>query len=229
MKKISQEELDERVRQHSLWLQDKDGERLDLSYHDLERLDLSDSPLKRAIFIGAKLRSANFQLTNLFEAELEDADLREADFRNSNLREACLSFAMLNRADFRCSTLGGADFVGAAIEGAHLEGAIINDAFGLPTAPKIENIDRKLLEVLNADKHFLDVKSCYTHETTLGRLGWYIKIAEKEGQSLERNYGRSVAGALIFHASYPNKRIPDWYASDEQALEDIRRNAYEED
>jgi len=67
---MNQNELNEMLEKHTLWLVDKkDGERADLSEADLRGADLS----------GADLREAN----------LRGADLSKADLRGANLDFSC--------------------------------------------------------------------------------------------------------------------------------------------
>ena len=57
------------------------------------------------------------------------------------------------------------------------------------------------------------------------RAGWAITLAGPAGAALERRVGSWLAGALIYAASTGRKEVPDFFASDADALEDIRRCA----
>ena len=82
MKKITQEELNEFLRKHKLWLaREPEGEWANLS--------------------GADLSGANLSWANLSGANLSGANLREADLRGANLRGADLSWANLSGANLR--------------------------------------------------------------------------------------------------------------------------------
>lgn len=83
--KPTQKELDEILRKHKLWLEDKEGG---------ERADLGSANLS-----GANLGSANLRGANLRFANLRGADLHYADLRYSNLRDADLSFSDLSGAN----------------------------------------------------------------------------------------------------------------------------------
>jgi hypothetical protein len=50
---------------------------------------------------------------------------------------------------------------------------------------------------------------------TNSRAGWTISLAGEPGRRLEQIFGSAVAAALIYARSRPDKRIPDFYASDE--------------
>ena len=78
LRKISQEELNEIVKNHRHWL-NKDCEgwekmRADLSYVDLRRANLRDVDLRQAIFRGADLRGADLMGASLINADLSGAN-----------------------------------------------------------------------------------------------------------------------------------------------------------
>ena len=67
----------------------------------------------------------------------------------------------------------------------------------------------------------------HTCETTHCRAGWAIHLAGAAGYALEQKLGSAeLAGRAIYLAS--TGRAPSFYASDEDALEDLRRCATEE-
>ena len=61
--------------------------------------------------------------------------------------------------------------------------------------------------------------------TTHCRAGWAIHLAGAAGYALEDRIGSSAAGALIYAASRPELPVPDFFASDEDALADLREHA----
>ena len=63
----------------------------------------------------------------------------------------------------------------------------------------------------------------HTCETTHCRAGWAITLAGSKGLELETKYGPNVAGCMIYRAS--TGRVPNFYASNEAALADIRAQA----
>jgi hypothetical protein len=67
----------------------------------------------------------------------------------------------------------------------------------------------------------------HTCETTHCRAGWAIHLAGVAGKVLEHCCGSNVAGALIHIASSPalEGKVPNFFASNEAALADIRRLA----
>jgi hypothetical protein len=91
MKTFTEEQLQEILQKHKLWLDGKKGgECADLRYADL----------RCANFREAVLRYANFNYADLREANFSYADLRGADFSYANFREA-----NLRCADFRYANL----------------------------------------------------------------------------------------------------------------------------
>ena len=47
----------------------------------------------------------------------------------------------------------------------------------------------------------------------------------KPGSDLEKRVGAEAAGILIYLKSTPNAPVPNFYASDEDAMKDIRERA----
>jgi hypothetical protein len=51
-------------------------------------------------------------------------------------------------------------------------------------------------------------------------------LAGDAGSQLERELGTNAAAALIYYASDPDlDRVPDWFATDDEAMADIQRLA----
>ena len=92
-------EIKETLRLHRAWrLDEKDGERADLSGADLSRADLTYANLSRA---------------NLAYADLTYANLRGADMKDANLSHAYLTGANLSHADLRGADMGGSSQIDA--------------------------------------------------------------------------------------------------------------------
>ena len=109
MKKMSQEELDQVLEQHALWLQSggDQGARANLTHTDLSR--------------------AYLYRTNLWRASLTGANLSDAWLSGANLSDAWLSGANLSDADLTGAYLYGADLSGAQLSGANLSGADLSN------------------------------------------------------------------------------------------------------
>jgi hypothetical protein len=65
-------------------------------------------------------------------------------------------------------------------------------------------------------------------ETTHCRAGYAICLVGKAGFDLERKVGSEVAGQMIYAASRPDMPLPDFHASDKDAMDDIRACAAEQ-
>ena len=114
--------------------------------------------------------------------------------------------------------------VGLAVKWAYLSGADLSRAnlsgADLSGAPIIPKIDAAILAAIEAGGT-LDMSAWHTCETTHCRAGWAITLAGEAGAKLEAAYGPAVAGSLIYAASRPDRRIPNFYADDEAAMADI--------
>lgn len=112
---MEKEKLDKILENHELWLNDKGGERADLS-----GVDLSNANLYGANLSNANLRFVNLSGADLNGADLSGADLYEANLSNTNLRNADLSGANLYGANSRGVDLRGANLTKANLRGANL-------------------------------------------------------------------------------------------------------------
>ena len=200
-------QLKEIIRKHGCWLRGDGGERAVLRSFDLRGSDLR----------GANLRGAFLSGSDLSGAVLHGAVLSDAVLRGAVLRGAVLSDAVLRGADLR-----GANLRGAILSGADMRGAVLR--WGIP---KIERLHSKILAAIESGGA-LEMGTWHTCETTHCRAGWAIHIAGEFGRGLEWALGSGAAGALLFAVAYPDQRVPDFYASNEDAMDDIRRCAAEE-
>ena len=181
--------------------------------HDPEGAEATRANLTRANLTGANLAGAN----------LTGADLAWADLTRANLAWANLPGADLTRANLAGANLTGADLAWADLTRANLTGADLTRA-DIPTIP---SIDKAILDAVKTDGCSLDMGDWHTCETAHCRAGWAITLAGEAGRNLEKKYGPSVAGALIYAKSRPNKPIPNFYASNEDAMKDIEACAAE--
>ena len=155
-------------------------------------------------------------------AVLTGAVLTDADLTGADLTGADLTGADLTGADLTDAVLTGAVLTGAVLTGAVLTGAVLTGAVGV-TAPIIPNIDDTILSAIESPNHSLEMRSWHTCETTHCRAGWAIHLAGEAGKMLEERIGSAAAGALIYHASAGY--VPNFYAGNADALEDIRTHA----
>ena len=132
MKKISQEEFNQILEKHKIYIttSGKEGERADLKEAYLSGVDLSGADLRGAYLEGADLEGVNLKGTNLRGADLRGADLREANLSGADLRGANLSGADLREADLSGvrGLLPQTDFIKANFERT-TEGIIVYKSF----------------------------------------------------------------------------------------------------
>ena len=118
-------------------------------------------------------------------------------------------------------TVDASDLRGADLRGADLSGADLRGAEGLPDAPSVPNIDAQIYRDVT-DGFKLEMGAWHTCATTHCRAGHAIRLAGERGKEIERLYGPNVAGALIYAASRPDKPAPNWYATNDKALDDLK-------
>jgi Pentapeptide repeats (8 copies) len=124
------------------------------------------------------------------------------------------------------AVLSGAVLSGAVLSGADLRGADLRGAdLSLIGIPVIPALDSKILAAIESGGGKLNMNKWHTCKTTHCRAGWAITIAGDAGAELEKKIGPAGAGALTYAASYPGQRIPNFYASDDDALADIKARA----
>jgi uncharacterized protein YjbI with pentapeptide repeats len=205
-----------------------------LSYAHLDGADLSRSRL-----IGTKFTYGTLLETNLSRVIADKADFTDADLSGSDLTygsfEACcfdgaaltganITGAYFHGATFKGTILKGLDLTTANFSGAIVEGAIINQD-DLQDIPVVPDIHKAIYAAANAPGA-LDMLTWHTCETTHCRAGWAVTLAGAAGAALENKLGTPAAATMIYLASDPDlKRIPDFHASNEDAMADMKRLA----
>jgi hypothetical protein len=227
---MTPEDITEALRLHQLWLEgNPDGRQADLRKADLHGAELSGVDLYGADLRKADLRDAKMGGANLNDADLKWADLRGADIRGANLNDADLSDAKmggadLNDVDLSDAKMGGADLSEAKMGDVNLIGADLRGAILPEGIPIIPDIHRAVYDAASAPGA-LDMGQWHCG-TTHCRAGWVVTLAGEDGKRLEARLGTSAAAALIYYASDPTlEHVPDWGASNEEALFDMARLA----
>jgi hypothetical protein len=87
--------------------------------------------------------------------------------------------------------------------------------------PIVEGLDQKVCAAAEAGKRNMRQWHC---GTTHCRAGWAITLAGEAGTKLENVLGSEAAGRLIYEAS-TGRVAPDFHASNEAAIADIRHCA----
>ena len=93
---MTAEELNEIIKDHALWLENKGGKKADLQWADLQGAllqgaQLRGAQLQGALLQGAQLQGAQLRWANLQGAQLQGADLQgvEVDYATSGFWSAC--------------------------------------------------------------------------------------------------------------------------------------------
>ena len=158
----------------------------------------ADTPRSLKIGLAVKWAAEN-------GANLSGADLRSAYLRGANLIGANLSDTNLSDANLRYANLRDADWI-----------------------PTIPNIHASVYAAASADGA-LDMGVWHRNGfcgTTHCRAGWVTHLAGGAGRVMDGIMGTAAAAALIYAKSDPQmERVPDFYASNEDALADMERLA----
>ena len=158
--------------------------------------------------------------------------LFEGDF--SSVAEA-LSAAVKGKKNLEGANLEGASLYGANLYGANLEGANLKGANlyganfeGLPKIPVVKNIDSAILAAVKAEGGKLEMARWHGCGTTHCRGGWAITLAGAAGRKLEEATTSELAAILIYQKSRPKMPIPNFYASNADAMADLEACAAKE-
>jgi len=98
---------------------------------------------------------------------------------------------------------------------------------GLPhDLPVIPNLDARILAAIETGPGGLEMRAWHSEcGTTHCRAGWAVKLAGAPAEALEDVIGTERVGELLYALSYPDLSLPDFYATNEEALADMRRRA----
>jgi len=196
-------------------------------YEATEDQVLQGIAMREALYAAIKAR-----------AYLADANLADACLAGANLAGANLAGANLARANLARAYLAGARNVpnGAAIVSPEApyqrdtrpaEERYADRAAKFrkenPRVPVVDALDSQILSKVEANPNALEMGAWHTCETTHCRAGWAIALAGKAGFELEEERGSQLAGRMIYLAS--TGRAPNFFATNENALADIKRCA----
>jgi hypothetical protein len=204
------------------------------------RADLTGADLTGAYLAGAYLARAYLAGAYLARADLTDAYLTDADLTGAYLAGANLSYADLSRADLAGAYLAGARNLPKTNGSEKIQAdtapqdrpprktpaeCAAEYRARNPDVPVVEALDAKILSVVTSGQGKLNMAQWHTCETTHCRAGWAITLAGEAGAKLEAKVGPHQAGRMIYRAS--TGRAPQFFATDERAMEDIKRCADE--
>ncbi len=180
--------------------------------------DLSGSDLRDSHLSGSDLRGSDLRGSDLSDSDLSGSDLSDSDLSGSDLRGSDLSGSDLSDSNLRGSDLSDSD-----LSGSDLSGSDLSDLLPLIAVP---SLNRKILAAIEAGGE-LQMQNWHSCETTHCRAGWAVHLAGPAAKVLEHCYGPSVAGTLVYLASCPflEGKTPNFFASNTEAMDDIRRCA----
>jgi hypothetical protein len=123
-KQITQEELNEVVRLHKLWLsKNPEGKRAEFCGLGLTNIEIINADLRYADFTMAFLHDVNLSGSNLFKCQFFKASLWNVNLLNTNLQ----------RCRFDKAYLDDTDFTVANLKNAHLDGIKVRNCNGIKT------------------------------------------------------------------------------------------------
>jgi hypothetical protein len=93
-----------------------------------------------------------------------------------------------------------------------------------PPTHIIPNIHQAVYDAASQPKA-LNMGEWHTCATTHCRAGWVVTLAGKEGAALEAATSTQFAAMQIYRASDPTWRMSDFFASNADALADMKRLA----
>lgn len=128
---LSKEEIDEKLRQHELWLEDETnpkGARADFSQTNLKGYDFSGRDLSGASFYEAYLGKANFSNCILYDTVFINSHLDGASFKNASLFCSCFGYVKMIGADFSGASADECGFYNAYARSCNFEGADLPDS-----------------------------------------------------------------------------------------------------
>lgn len=91
--------------------------------------------------------------------------------------------------------------------------------------PVVPHLDAKILHLVDNNQGILDMSGWHNNHcgTSHCLAGWATTLGGDLGMKLEANLSYSLSGALIYLVS--TGRIPNFYAEDEDALDELREFA----
>ena len=200
-----------------------------VSRWDRERI-LFECDAPDGLAIGLHMRHA-LEKAVLIGVHLRDADLRGCDLRGCDLRGADLIGCNLRGCDLSGCDLRGCDLRDADLRGCDLRDADLRDAdLGSDDVPIIKGIHQRV-HAAACQPGALDMGTWHCG-TSHCRAGWVVTLAGDEGELLESRMGTAYAAMAIYLKSDPvrwaRECLPNFYASNEDALADMKRMAEEE-
>lgn len=161
-KQWTQEQVNEMVRLHGMWLRGEEGGKQACVEHgDFSDLDLSGVDLD-----GAVLHDCTFTKTNMDKAVLWEADLSDSEFFETTMR-----YAVVARSKFSNALIYGVDATGAVFKSVRIDGSRLRDSIFAKS------------DFSNADMRGASVINCKFLNANLGRAN--LELTTVDGGEFE--------------------------------------------
>ena len=123
----------------------------------------------------------------------------------------------------RCSDCSYCSYCSRCSDCSEKTGAVLGEPWKMPEAPTIPNIHQAVYEAAS-QPGCLDMGAWHCG-TTHCRAGWVVTLAGEAGKALEAATSTPFAAMQIYRASDPTWRMSNFFASNEEALADMKRLA----
>lgn len=122
-RKVTQKELENTIKQHSLWLKSsrKRGQKADLSHLDISNLDVPLNSFLGINFSNSDATNSNFQRSSLREITANNTNFSFANFSRSGVMHAKITNCNLFNANIQDCSLDFTDFSNSDLRGANLQ------------------------------------------------------------------------------------------------------------
>ena len=168
--------------------------------------------VEAAVAVGADLTDTDL---------LAGANLTDADLARANLTDADLTDAYRSESSAKPETERRAEWEARRAQSRKARAEAFRSRN--PNVPVVEKLDLRILKAIESGAVSLEMGTWHSCETTHRRAGLSIHLAGDAGYALEKELGPERAGRAIYLAS--TGRAPDFFASNEAAMADIRRCA----
>ncbi|MCI9130317.1 MAG: pentapeptide repeat-containing protein [Eggerthellaceae bacterium] len=177
LRQITEQELEEILEKHRLWVRDKPGgERADLTDADLRGIDLREALLSSAACKGACFDGVDMRGSNISAADMRGASFRMTKMHGSYARGTRFNRAEISRSNMNKMLLREADFSKARIENTDMDACDLRDAIA-----KEAILDGVKIGNPFGDLAFLEEAHCHSVERTTNKPIAVIQRARQVG------------------------------------------------
>lgn len=188
---MTKEEFKDILSDHLAWLENRGGERADLSEMDLRGFDLKEVNLSKAYLNNANLSQlrldrVNFNQALMSGADLSYVDLRNASLVNADLRNANLELAYLDGVNLKMANLKDANLFGVDLEDVILAESVLINANLSKTILDGVNLSGAFLEGTILESMNYDYAICPTEGSFIGWKKVFVKSKERLHEAIAK-------------------------------------------